>query len=79
MKGRSIQDNLHLVCEIREGLEDGTKVALVNLDLSKAFDRVYHRFLETVLETAGLQLEFRRWFSMMYHNPLAVVQVNVKR
>ena len=32
---------------------------------SKAFDRVDHRFLLTVLETARFQLEFRRWISMM--------------
>ena len=46
------------------------------VDQSKAFDRVDHRFLASVLETAGFQPEFRRWISMMYHNPQAVVQVN---
>ena len=70
VKGRSIQENLHLIREILEGLKDGTKAALI-----KAFDRVDHRFLASVLETAGFQLEFRRWISM-YHNPQAVVQVN---
>ena len=40
MKGRSIQDNLHLVREVLEGLEDGTEAVLINLDQSKAFDRV---------------------------------------
>ena len=49
---------------------------LISLDQSKAFDRVDHRFLATVLETAGFKPEFRRWISMMYHNPQAVVQVN---
>ena len=73
VKGRSIQDNLHL---IREGIEDGTEAKLISLDQSKAFDRVDHRFLATVLETARFQLEFCRWISMMYHNPQAVVQVN---
>ena len=52
VKGRSIQGNLHLVCEILKGLEDGTEAALINLDQSEAFDRVDHRFLATVLETA---------------------------
>ena len=72
VKGRSIQDNLHL---IREVLDD-TEAALISLDQSKAFDRVDHRFLASVLETAGFKPEFRRWISMMYHNPQAVVQVN---
>ena len=32
VKGRSIQDNLHLVRQILEGIEDDTKAALINLD-----------------------------------------------
>ena len=79
VKGRSIQDNLHLIREVLEGIEDGTEAVLISLDQSKAFDRVDHRFLVTVLETAGFQPEFRRWISMMYHNLQAVVQVNGRR
>ena len=79
VKGRSIQDNLHLIREVLEGIEDGTEAALISLDQSKAFDRVDHRFLATVLETAGFKPGFRRWISMMYHNPQAVVQVNGRR
>ena len=56
VKGRSIQDNLHL---IRKVLEDDTEAALISSDQSKAFDRVDHRFLATVLETAGFKPEFR--------------------
>ncbi len=55
MKERSIQDNLHLIREVLEGIEDGTEAALISLDQSKAFDRVDHWFLATVLETAGFQ------------------------
>ena len=76
VKGILIQDNLHLIREVLEGIEDGTEAALISLDQSKAFDWVDHRFLASVLETAGFQQEFRRWISMMYHNPQAVVQVN---
>ena len=78
VKGRSIQDNLHLVREIPKGLKDDSKAALINLDQSKAFDRVEHRFLATVLETAVFEPEFRKWISMMYHNLQAMVQVNRK-
>ncbi len=59
VKGRSIQDNLHLIREVLEGIEDGTEAALISLDQSKAFDRVDHRFLASVLETAGFKPEFR--------------------
>ena len=76
VKGRSIQDNLHLISEVLEGIKDDTEAALISLDQSKAFDRVDHRFLASVLETTGFKPEFRRWISMMYHNPQAEVQVN---
>ena len=76
VKGRSIQDNLHLIREVLEGIKDDIEAALFSLDQSKAFDRVDHRFLATVLDTAGFEPEFRRWISMMKRNPQAVVQVN---
>ena len=79
VKGRSIRDNLHLVRQILEVIKDDTKAALMNLDQSKAFDRVDHRFLATVLETAGSKPEFRKWISILYHNPQVVVQVNGDR
>ena len=44
VKGRSIKDNLHSVCKIQEGLKDTTEAVLINLDQSKAFHRVDHRF-----------------------------------
>ena len=58
VKRRSIWDNLHVVPQILEGIEDDTEAALINLDQSKAFDRVDHRFLATVLETAGFEPSF---------------------
>ena len=60
MKGRSIQDNLHMVRGIRERIVDDTEAALINLDQSKAFNRVDHWFLVAVLETAGFKPEFCR-------------------
>ena len=78
VKGRSIQDNLHLVHKILVGLEDDTKAVLIDLDQFKAFDKVDYQFFMMVLETAGYKPEFCKWISMMYHNLLAVVQVNGK-
>ena len=60
VKERSIQDNLHLIREVLEGIKDDTEAALHSLDQSKAFDRDDHRFLATVFETAGFEPEFRR-------------------
>ena len=72
VKGKLIQDNLHLVYEVLEGLKDDTKAVLINLDQAKAFVRVNHQFLVMVLETTRFKPEFCKWISMMYHNPLAV-------
>ena len=52
VKGRSIQDNLHLILEVLEEIEDGPEAALISLDQSKVFNRVDHRFLASVLKTA---------------------------
>ena len=60
VKRRSTEDNLHLVREVLEGIKDGTKAALINLDQSKAFDKVDHRFLVTVLYTTWFKPEFRK-------------------
>ena len=79
VKGRSIQGNLHLVREIIEGIEDYTEAALISLDHSKAFDRVDHRFLATVLKTAEFEPEFCKWISILYRRPQAVLRVNGKR
>ena len=63
MKVRSIQDNLHLVHHIFEGIKDDTEAALLNLDQSKAFYSVDHRFLAAVLEITG----FERFQQMDQH------------
>ena len=75
MKRSSIEDNLHLVCEVLEGLKDGTEAVVINLEQSKALDWVDHRFLATVLETVGFKPECCKWISMMYHNPVAILSV----
>ena len=64
VKGRSIQNNLHLIPEVFEGIEDGTEAVLISSYQSKTFDSVDHRFLASVLGTAGFQTEFRRWISI---------------
>ena len=34
VKGRSIQDNLHLIRKVLEGIKDGTEAALISFDQS---------------------------------------------
>ena len=80
IKGRKIHDNLHMIRQILEKLnEDDTGAALINLDQSKAFDRVDHRFLEAIMKKAGFKSDFLRWINLLYKSPSSCVQVNGKR
>ena len=74
VKGRTIQDSLHLVRTIIEKVDGNA--ALINLDQSKAFDRVDHAFLEAVLSAAGFGLHFRSWIRLLYASPGIMVEVN---
>ncbi len=71
MKGRTIQDSLHLVRTIGETVDGNA--ALIK---SKAFDRVDHAFLEAVLSSAGFGVDFRTWIRLLYASPGVMVEVN---
>ena len=73
-KGRTIQDSLHLVRMIVEKVDGNAE--LINLDQSKAFDRVDHGFLEAVLSAAGFGLHFRTWIRLLYASHGVMVEVN---
>ena len=60
VKGRTIQDSLHMVHTIIEKVNGNA--ALINLDQSKAFD---HGFLEAVLSAAGFGLHFCSWIQFL--------------
>ena len=74
VKGRTIQDSIHLVCTIIEKVD--RNAALINLDQSKAFDRVDNGFLEAVLSAASFGLHFRTWICLLYASPGVMVEVN---
>lgn len=52
--GRTIQGNHHMVCMVIEKVKE--EAALINLNHSKAFDRVNHCFLEAALSVAVFSL-----------------------
>ena len=74
VKGRTIQDSLHLVRTIIEKVDGNA--ALINLDQSKAVDWVDHAFLEAVSSVAGFGLHFRTWLHLLYVSPGVMVEVN---
>ena len=52
-----------IVHKIYEALETGKDVRMVFLDLSKAFDRVWHKGLLFKLERLGVKDPMLSWFS----------------
>ena len=74
VKGWTIQYSLHLVRTIVEKVDRNT--ALISLDQSKAFDRVDHAFLESVLFVAGFGLHFGTWIRLLHASPGVMVKVN---
>lgn len=52
MKGWTVEDNMYLICTILDKVSDDTIVALVNLNQSKAYNRVDHQFLAAALYDA---------------------------
>ena len=64
-KDRTILDSLHMVRTI---IVDGN-TALINLDQSKDFDTVDHRFLETVLTAASKHFTFSAGFAFFMRSP----------
>ena len=58
VKRRSIQDNLHLIREVLEGIKDGTKAALISLDQSKGWPSVFGDcFEDCQIPTGVLQMD----------------------
>ena len=61
VKEWSTQKNLHLMCEIIEGIEDDTNTVLTYLNLYKYFDRDEYR----LMVTTRFKPEFCKWISIL--------------
>ncbi len=59
----TINQLIHLCDNIYKGLDDSNDVCLVFLDVSKAFDRVYHPALLYKLECLGIDGDLLVWIS----------------
>ena len=62
-KDSTINQLIHLCDNIYKGLDESNDVCLVFLDVSKAFDRVYHPALLYKLETLGIEGDLLVWLS----------------
>ena len=54
---------IHLTAKIYNGLEDNQKIAAVFLDISKAFDRVWHAGLIHKLKKIGVRGKLLKWLA----------------
>lgn len=75
--GRRISDNLLLLREVVEtAMVRGGPLGLLRLDLEKAFDRVSHDFLFSVVERMGVGGQLVAWVRQLYHELAARLLIN---
>jgi exonuclease III len=77
IKGRSIQDNLALARDIYLFAQDRKlSLAILGLDLEKAFDSIDHQYLHALLKRLGFSPTICAWISLLYTNCQSRVLVN---
>jgi hypothetical protein len=76
-EGKSTEDALHnFLGEISNGLNSGSKVSGIFLDIKKAFDTVNHKILLTKLEHYGIRDLPLKWFSSYLRGRMQCVKMN---
>ena len=58
----TIMQLVYIVHEICEALEEGSEMRAVFLDITKAFDKVWHRGLIAKLRSIGVEGNLLNWF-----------------
>ena len=75
--GRSIIDNCHLIRNIIDYAgHKQIRTLILSLDLEKAFDKVSHCYLLSILKSFGFGPDFIQWISLIYINSFTTVFVN---
>nr|BAC82621.1 pol-like protein [Danio rerio] len=75
--GRKITDSLLLIRDaICYARDRNIRLAVVNLDFEKAFDRVSHQYLLQVLEKMGFPGRFLAWVGLLYNDLVSKIIVN---
>ncbi|KYO21371.1 hypothetical protein Y1Q_0001599 [Alligator mississippiensis] len=75
--GRTIQDNLFLLCDLLTAAERfGLDIGLVSLDQEKAFDHIDHQYLLSTLEAFGFGPFFIVAPQVLYHDASSLLKVN---
>ncbi|KAM7304888.1 hypothetical protein ISCGN_014788 [Ixodes scapularis] len=80
LRGRKISRNLHIMRAIGEATAEGHQsLAVLQLDLQQAFDRVSHRFLLAALDRFGVGEELRGWIALCYRDISTRLLINGQR
>ncbi len=75
--GRSILDNGHLLrCIVDYVDQKDMPLAIINLDQTKAFDRVSHDFMFNALKAYGFGPDFLSWVELLYNDVSSSILVN---
>lgn len=75
--GRSGSLNLVLIRDVISWAEQRQlPLAILSLDQEKAYDRVSHSFLWSVLEKLGFGPKFRAWIQLLYNEVFSQIRVN---
>ena len=61
-KDGTVNQLIHLTNKIYQGMDDGNEVAMIFLDLSKAYDRICHKRLLFKLKEIGIGGSLLKWF-----------------
>ncbi|KAM7304900.1 hypothetical protein ISCGN_014800 [Ixodes scapularis] len=78
--GRKISRKLHIMRAIGEATAEGHQsLAVLQLDLQQAFDRVSHRFLLAALDRFGVGEELRGWIALCYRDISTRLLINSLR
>ena len=78
VEGRSIHEGCHLIRNIIDYVQDRPKMglAVLNLDIKKAFDTISHKYIKKVLNAYGFGPQFLQWFNLLCKDVTAKVIVN---
>lgn len=76
-EGRLIQENILIANELLDTrLKSGEPGVLYKLDFTKAFDRVYCKFLDYILEIFGFGEKWREWMKTCCYLAYFLILVN---
>lgn len=74
---RDISENICGIRDVIDMVEDNSSSGyIINIDQMKAFDRVSHKYLFTILEKFGFGQKFIKWIKIFYTDIFSAIKCN---